>query len=118
MIYNQLPIFKSALDFVVYIETIVKNFEKYHKYTIGTDLREYAKKILFLIHRANIAREERYNILCELRDVCEDTKMLIVVSKELKAFNSFKSYEHSSKLIVNICKQSQSWLNSTARVLK
>jgi len=63
MIYNQLPIFKSALDFVVYIETIVKNFEKYHKYTIGTDLREYAKKILFLIYRVNIVRKDIYNLI-------------------------------------------------------
>jgi len=47
VIYDELPIFKSALDFVVYIETIVKSFmgnffakaktafasfDKYHKY--------------------------------------------------------------------------------------
>ena len=118
MIYDQLPIYKSALSFVVYIENLVKQFDKYHKYTIGVDLRKYAQKILFLIHRANISREKiRYELLCKLRDICEDTKMLIVVSKELKAFSSFKSFEHSSKLIVDICKQSQSWLNSTARAL-
>jgi len=26
--YDELPIFKSALDFVIYIEQIVKNFDK------------------------------------------------------------------------------------------
>ncbi len=34
MYYDNLPIFKSTLDLVVYIETIVKGFEKYHKYII------------------------------------------------------------------------------------
>ena len=47
MHYDELPIFKSALDFAVYIEQVVKNFDKYHKYTIGVDLREYSKKDSF-----------------------------------------------------------------------
>ena len=118
MLYNNLPIFKSCLDFVVYIEKIVKNFERYYKYTIGVDLRNHSKKLLFLIHKANIAKNDRVQILHQLRDKCEEVKMLIVVSKKLEAFNSFKSFEHSSKLIVDICKQAQSWLNSTARTLK
>ncbi|MEA2029310.1 MAG: hypothetical protein U9N49_10100 [Campylobacterota bacterium] len=36
---SELPIFKSALDLCIYIETIVKSFDKYHKYTIGADMR-------------------------------------------------------------------------------
>jgi len=39
MLYENLPIYKSALDLCVYIETIVQGFERYHKYTIGEDLR-------------------------------------------------------------------------------
>jgi hypothetical protein len=34
MQYDNLPIYKSTLDFNVYIETIVKSFGKYEKYTI------------------------------------------------------------------------------------
>jgi hypothetical protein len=55
MKYENLPIYRDAMSFCVYIESIVKSFDKYHKYTIGTDLREYTKSILFLIHRANIS---------------------------------------------------------------
>jgi len=32
MQYDNLPIYKSALDFCVYVETIVKSFGKYEKY--------------------------------------------------------------------------------------
>ena len=117
MKYENLPIYKSAMDFCVYMETIVKGFEKYHKYTLGVDLRNESKSLLYLIHRANI-HEKKHTQLLELRDKCEDVKMLLQLTKELKAFNSFKQFEHSSKLMVEICKQSQAWLNYYARVTK
>jgi hypothetical protein len=117
MKYENLPIYKSAMDFCVYIETIVKGFEKYHKYTIGVDLSTESKALLFLIHRANI-HEDKFEQLLQLRDKCEDIKMLIQLSKELKAFKSFKQFEYCSKCIVDICKQSQAWLNYYARVTK
>jgi len=115
--YDNLPIFKSALDLVVYIEMIVKNFEKYHKYTIGVDLRTHSKETLFLINKANIGTN-RLEKLTELRDTCEELKMLIRVTKELKAYKSFKQFEHSSKLTVDVCRQAQSWLKTTAGVSK
>jgi hypothetical protein len=118
MIYDELPIFKATLDFVVHIETIVKSFDKYHKYTIEEDLRTYAKEMLFLVDKANIAKENRLDFLERLRDKCEEMKMLLRVAKELKAFKSFNSFEHSSRLIVDICKQSQNWLRSSAGVFR
>ena len=42
--YDNLPIYKLALDLVVYVETIVKGFDKYYKYTIGGDLRNYSNR--------------------------------------------------------------------------
>ncbi len=95
MRYDNLPIYKIALDFCVYIETIVKSFEKYQKYSIGQDLRAYSKDILFLIHKANIQKDKQI-ILEKLVQKCEEMKMLLQISKELKAFRSFKQFEHSS----------------------
>lgn len=110
MHYDNLPIYKSALDFCVYIETIVKNFDRYSRYSIGEDLRKQSKELLFLIHRANRAKEKE-TLLYILVEKCEENKMLIQVAKELKVFNSFKQFEHSAKLCINICKQSQAWYN-------
>ncbi len=42
---DNLPIYKSALGLAVYMEQIVRGFEKYHKYTMGIDLREKSKNI-------------------------------------------------------------------------
>lgn len=118
MRYDELPIFKSALDFAVYIETIVRHFERYHKYTIGVDLRQHSKTMLYCVHRANASKDNRLELLEQLRDTCEEMKMLLRIAKELKAFNSFNSFEHASKLVVSICAQAQSWLNASARITK
>ena len=104
------------MNLCVYIETIVKSFDKYHKYTVGEDLRVYSKEMLFMIHRANISHEKKEK-LQDLTNKCEDLKMLINLSKELKAFKSFKQFEMSSKYTVDVCKQAQSWLNHFARVV-
>ncbi len=59
MYYDKLPIFKSALDLLVYVETIVKGFDKYHKYTMGTELRERSRAVMFAIQKANMDVERK-----------------------------------------------------------
>jgi len=113
---ENLPIFKVTLDLIIYVDTIVKNQERYYKYTIGSDLRESAKEMLFLIGKANRARgDKRVEILKELIEECEKIKLLIVLAKELKALKGFKQFEHASKLAVMVCKQAQAWLRSMER---
>jgi len=97
------------MELAVYMEKIVKGFEKYHKYTIGVDLREKSKNLLYLINRANLSKEKKETIV-NLRDGCEEMKILIQLCKELKAFKSFKQFEYSSMLAVGVCKQAQGWL--------
>lgn len=111
MYYDNLPIFKSALDLVVYIETIVKGFEKYYKYTLGEDLRQQSKEVLFLIQRANMS-EDRSSGLLDLRNKCEEVKMLIRIVHELKVFKGFKQFEYCAKLSHEVCRQAQAWLNA------
>ena len=37
--YEHLPIYRAAFDLAVHIEKIVHNFSRYHKYTLGSELR-------------------------------------------------------------------------------
>ncbi len=39
-IYEHLPIYKKAYDFALYCEKVVRNFSRYHKYTLGSELEE------------------------------------------------------------------------------
>ncbi len=114
MHYDNLPIYKLSMDLCVYVETIVKSFDRYFKYTIGSDLREHSKRILFGVHKANRSYDKSA-LLERLVDYCEELKMLVQLCRELKAFKSFKQFEHLSKKSVGVAKQAQAWLNYFAK---
>jgi four helix bundle protein len=109
--YENLPVYKSALDLVVYIEKIVRFFSRYHKYTIGSDLRNASRKVLLLVAKANV-KQDRKTALTEALEKLDELKMLIRVCKEVKAFRSFKSFEFAAKSVIGISKQCEGWLRS------
>ena len=37
--YEHLLIYKWAMDLTIYLEKIVRNFIRYHKYTLGSELQ-------------------------------------------------------------------------------
>ena len=39
---EHLPIYKGTYDLCLYLEQVVHNFSRYHKYTLGADLRDGA----------------------------------------------------------------------------
>ena len=42
----RLPIYKAALDMTVHFEKLAAGFSRYHKYTLGTELREGSRRVL------------------------------------------------------------------------
>jgi hypothetical protein len=44
--YEHLPIYKHALDVAVHFEKVVASFSRYHKYTLGTELRNASHAVL------------------------------------------------------------------------
>ena len=109
--YENLPIYKKALDLTIYIETIVRSFSRYHKYTVGTDLRNLSKRILVLIAKAN-SKNERSVSLKEAIERIEELKILIRVCKEIKAFSSFRSFEYTTRLTIDVARQCEGWYRS------
>jgi hypothetical protein len=115
----ELPIYKKSLELAIYIEKIVKSWERYTKYTFGVDFRNKSKDILFLINRAyNSPENERLVLIKQLLHAIEDMKMLIQMAQELKAFKTYKQFEITSILTIQIIKQAQSWYNHHARITK
>jgi hypothetical protein len=47
------------MDLTIYFEKVVRNFSRYHKYTLGTELRAKSREIVGLIIKAN-STVERY----------------------------------------------------------
>ncbi len=50
--YEHLPIYKKAMDLTIYFEKIVRNFSRYDKYTLGSELRAVSRDIVKLIIKA------------------------------------------------------------------
>ena len=44
--YEHLPIYKTAMDLTIYLEQVVRNFSRYHKYTLGSDLRQQSRELV------------------------------------------------------------------------
>ncbi len=111
VLHENLPIYKKALDMAVYFEKIVRNFSRYHKYSVGTELRNLSKEIVILIVRAN-SQKEKLPELLKIRDRLEELKIRVKIAKEIKAFRSFRSFEYSIRGIVEIAKQNEGWIKS------
>ncbi len=109
--FEHLPIYKKAYDLTLYFEKIVRNFSRYHKYTVGSELREISREALQLIRRANNT-SNKVPILEKLRERLEDLKLTIRLCKDLKAFHNFNSFEYCINDVVNLCKQNEGWLKS------
>ena len=109
--YTNLPTFKQALDLNVYIEDSVKAFSRFHKYGIGSELRQKARAVLYGIYKIYFSKEKVASIL-ELRDTIEELKIIIYLAKELKSLRDFRQFELLSQMARELAKQAQGWLNS------
>jgi len=110
-LYENLPIYKKALDLAVYIETVVVGFSRYHKYTVGTDLRNLSRRIVILVAKANL-KSVRKATLEEALGSIEELKILIRICKEIKVFRSLKSYEFAARLTIDVARQCEGWYRS------
>ena len=67
---TSLPIWRDANQFLLAIEKVVKLFPRYHKYTLGSELRQNALKVCNLIHQAWQERTKQCEYLQQLK-YCE-----------------------------------------------
>ena len=80
--YEHLPIYKKSMDLTIYFEKIVRNFSRYHKYTLGSELRDKSRAVVGLIIKAN-STVERISILFELREKLEGSEVSLRICKEM-----------------------------------
>ncbi len=109
--YEHLPIYKGAMDLALILETRVRNMSRYHKYTLGHELRSRGLRALSLVVRANSVREKE-EVLVELRITLEELKQLLFLSKEVKALPSFVAYSEIMDKLEGLSRQNEGWLKS------
>jgi len=84
--YEHLPIYISAMAVAIHCEKVVAGFSRYHKYTLGTELRNTSREIVNLIVAAN-SSQEKLSRLLTLRERLESLLILMRLCQEVKAFN-------------------------------
>jgi hypothetical protein len=110
--YDHLPIYRAAFDLAVHIEKLVRQFSRYHKYTLGTELRDGSRRILERIIEANDSRD-RGPVLAHLRQDLEWFTVLARLCQESGAFASTRAYLSVAEPIVGLAKQNEGWLRQT-----
>ncbi len=85
--YEHLPIYKKAMD-------------------LTSELRHKSREIVGVIITAN-STVEKLSLLLELRDRLEGVQVLLRISKEVRAFNSFNSYAYASNLVGELSRQNE-----------
>jgi len=112
--YEHLPIYKQAMDVAVHFEKVVSGFSRYHKYTLGTDLRNKSREIVGLIAKANSTRDKVPRLLA-LRESLDELLILIRIAKDVRAFKSFKSFQFAVEQVVLVSRQNEGWLSSVRK---
>lgn len=109
--YEHLPIYRAALTLAVHLESVVRGFSRYTKYTLGSEMRRQAQTILGLIIRANQERD-RQGTLTELRIAVEQLLVTARLCHESKGFRSFESFATTIELAGHVARQNEGWLKS------
>lgn len=116
--YEHLPIWADAMKLSVGIERAVAGFSRYHKYSLGAELRRSAMQLLGLVVRAARASAQRGVELERLVLTAEQIKAQLALARELKTFKSFTIWADLAALSVTISKQSEGWLQQARRATR
>ena len=109
--YEHLPIYKKAFDLTVHFEKVVAGFSRYHKYTLGTELRNRNREIVLTIIMANSSLDKTPHLM-KLRNDLEELLLLIRLCKETKAFKSFKAFQFVAEEVTSVSRQNEGWLRA------
>jgi hypothetical protein len=112
--YEHLPIYRDALHLAVHFEKIVAGFSRYHKYTLGSELRNASREAVTLIIQTN-NQSDKQHALRVLRDHLEELLLLVRIAKEAQAFKSFNAYSHVVELTAKVCRQNEGWLKNQSQ---
>lgn len=108
--YELLPIYREAMRLAVHLENIVRGFARYHKYTLGSELRNGSRRIVELIIKGN-SSAERETVLLKLRDLVKQVKVTAIICQEVKGFKTFSGFTTTVEGLVLMARQNVGWLS-------
>ena len=106
---NNSPLWRDAQRLMVLVEEAVHRFPRYHKYTVGSDLRRQAMWVCRLVNRAWRDQRGRQRHVEHLVMAVDEFKLLLQLAKEIRAFAGFGQFQQLAELAVALGKQSGGW---------
>ena len=106
------PVARLSHRILADVENAVRRFPRFHKFSVGADLRAAAMQVARCVHKAWRDPEQRLQRVKELCSAVDDLKISLQLAKEVKAFGSFAEFEAIAKLANGLGQQSGGWLNS------
>lgn len=84
---------KKAERLLADIERAVRAFSRYHKYTLGSEMRTQAMTVVRMCHRAWRDHARQAHWLSELVWSIDELKLSIRIGSQIHAFKSFSQFE-------------------------
>jgi hypothetical protein len=97
------------------VENAVMRFPRYHKYSIGADLRTDGRLVIRSAVRAWRESQQRLERVREFAAAIDQLKDSMQLGKDVNAFGSFKEFEAVARLVNELGARCGGWLNSVAR---
>ena len=107
---NRLPIWRDASRLLAETEQVVRTFARYHKYSIGAQLRATAMRLCQSIHRAVSRKHSQVKLVQQVTELVDDMKLQIQLARELNAFANFTQFQRVAELAVSLGRQAGGWL--------
>ena len=100
---------RDAERLLLAVEQCVRNFPRYHKYQMGSQLRAQALDVARLAQRAWRDKRNQAAHVGQLVWAVDEVKLSLQLAKTIQAFVSFSQFETCATLAVQIGKQSGGW---------
>ncbi|CAC9543783.1 hypothetical protein [uncultured Gammaproteobacteria bacterium] len=111
---NKFSIYCDATRLVIEMEDAVRDFPRYHKYTLGSEMRTIAYDLLTVISYTINNKNDRKHFIKKAHQFSEVLKIKIQIAKQITML-SFKAFE----TLANLPNVSNAWqLNFNNRKLR
>jgi hypothetical protein len=124
------PIYRDCRRLLVHTEEAVRRFSRYHKYTVGTDLRQSAMGLMRTVNQAVHDKPRQIEHVQQLVWRVDEFKLTLQLAMDIGAFAqsvktqrdgkttpapSFAAFEQVAMLAQAVGKQCGGWLGALAR---
>lgn len=110
MTYDNLPVYASAYDLLLFVFRLGSNFRREYRYTLGENLKNELIQVLQCVYMANASRQKEAP-LQKARQGIAAVKVQLRLLADLKQI-SIRQYAQAAELAESVSKQLAAWQRS------